>query len=661
MPPFRGHGIVYAVAEDDNEHDLHHEISSTYHPIQHSKKSIDQPYVFTFMPDMTPMSPTAMNHPPIVTFHSNIVHEPLSLMITSTPPDSPLSPTESILHAAPRGSHGKKRDASYIPRPPNAFILFRSSFIRDQQVPGKVEGNHSTLSKIIGMYWKTLPKEERQKWEEKAVIAQAEHRKRYPDWRFRPGSNAIAKLKIKDEGCGSSRKRSSRRAKAVEGAAVGHSEGGPKERGKAKAKVKDKMIEEDRRCAKIADLLKSGKKGSELEAAIREWEGKEQLRASDATSDMALEPARLSPEGSLSSEVHATRTHDPAHTSVSGLTSATITESPYSPTFPSPQSSPSQVAQRQPELSSNVPLTAMYRRPQTVSAQEPKTYDQPTSPILSSPDQSHFSPHAHIRRESISFPTSSAYHQERLFQPGYQRVSGYEKRSSVDTRWPDVEAMRCDFDPHVAIPELPDSHIVNVESGGSQTASYPVEWRNDQHLSGSAALSPHSEAPTTAGISTNSALFASVALGVCPAQQSTPLLSEGFYYQGMPASSFSTLTDWAGGNPITFVQDANSRVDDDAGVHEDLKQTLWQFSKRTPPIGLEGEPCAVEEGNRELHLSASALRASKLVSPNSLQPAPPHYSTSADHLTSDLHVNTYHHQSPASPHTHYFGQHHSFN
>ncbi|EEB91736.1 hypothetical protein MPER_09858 [Moniliophthora perniciosa FA553] len=38
----------------------------------------------------------------------------------------------------------------YIPRPPNAFILFRSSFIRSQKISGKVEGNHSTLSKIIG-------------------------------------------------------------------------------------------------------------------------------------------------------------------------------------------------------------------------------------------------------------------------------------------------------------------------------------------------------------------------------------------------------------------------------------------------------------------------------------------------------------------------------
>jgi hypothetical protein len=58
--------------------------------------------------------------------------------------------SQATFQGPERASHGKKRDASYIPRPPNAFILFRSSFIRSQQVPEKVEGNHSTLSKIIG-------------------------------------------------------------------------------------------------------------------------------------------------------------------------------------------------------------------------------------------------------------------------------------------------------------------------------------------------------------------------------------------------------------------------------------------------------------------------------------------------------------------------------
>jgi hypothetical protein len=54
------------------------------------------------------------------------------------------------ISAAPKSSHAKKRDAGHIPRPPNAFILFRSSFIKSESVPGNIEGNHSTLSKIIG-------------------------------------------------------------------------------------------------------------------------------------------------------------------------------------------------------------------------------------------------------------------------------------------------------------------------------------------------------------------------------------------------------------------------------------------------------------------------------------------------------------------------------
>lgn len=68
-----------------------------------------------------------------------------SAPFASTPPDSPDDASPPT-----RSSHAKKRDASYIPRPPNAFILFRSSFIRSQQVTGNVEGNHSNLSKIIG-------------------------------------------------------------------------------------------------------------------------------------------------------------------------------------------------------------------------------------------------------------------------------------------------------------------------------------------------------------------------------------------------------------------------------------------------------------------------------------------------------------------------------
>ena len=38
----------------------------------------------------------------------------------------------------------------YIPRPPNAFMLFRADFVRQKHVPGSIEQNHGSLSKIIG-------------------------------------------------------------------------------------------------------------------------------------------------------------------------------------------------------------------------------------------------------------------------------------------------------------------------------------------------------------------------------------------------------------------------------------------------------------------------------------------------------------------------------
>ncbi|KAI6027060.1 hypothetical protein EDC04DRAFT_2719281 [Pisolithus marmoratus] len=181
--------------------------------------------------DMTPI--TAFSADPTISFESGW--------------DNPICPEPSIETAEPfepqpaynggpeRTSHNKKRDASYIPRPPNAFILFRSSFIKSQQVPEKVEGNHSTLSKIIGKYWKTLPREEREVWEAKAVVAQAEHRRRYPDWRFRPGANALAKLK-------------------------------------AELSRRTNKKNNDARCAIIADLLVEGKTGVDLEDAVRKWE-----------------------------------------------------------------------------------------------------------------------------------------------------------------------------------------------------------------------------------------------------------------------------------------------------------------------------------------------------------------------------------------------------
>ncbi|KAJ3486323.1 hypothetical protein NLJ89_g11821 [Agrocybe chaxingu] len=160
---------------------------------------------------------------------------------TSIPRTFPSVPPPGASTSTGGRNHSKRRDPSYIPRPPNAFILFRSAFIREQNVPGKVEGNHSKLSKIIGLCWKQLPPEEREKWEARAVVAQAEHRAQYPDWRFRPGANALAKLNKSNNantssvdgasgstqggGSGSSRRRNSVRQTRTKEKGQGHAEG----------------------------------------------------------------------------------------------------------------------------------------------------------------------------------------------------------------------------------------------------------------------------------------------------------------------------------------------------------------------------------------------------------------------------------------------------
>ncbi|TCD63373.1 hypothetical protein EIP91_005628 [Steccherinum ochraceum] len=196
---------------------------------------VDNPYpsmTFTFSAEMSPI--TYSTDPTRFEVLPDVQPEQAA---TFSPPTSPaLGPT--------RVTHSKKRDASYIPRPPNAFILFRSSFIRAEHIPGKIEGNHSALSKIIGKYWKSLPREEKEVWEAKALVAQAEHRQKYPDWRFRPAANALAKVKD-----------------------------GPKKRtrkGRGEAEKEERSRE--KRCSKIAEMLVAGKKGAALEVAIEQYD-----------------------------------------------------------------------------------------------------------------------------------------------------------------------------------------------------------------------------------------------------------------------------------------------------------------------------------------------------------------------------------------------------
>jgi HMG (high mobility group) box len=99
----------------------------------------------------------------------------------STPPSSPTTPS----------SHPRKRKAktprSTIPRPPNAFILFRSDFwAREKQKPNPVENNHRDISRIAGHCWRNLDAISKQYYQDRALQLRELHRQQYPDYKFKP-------------------------------------------------------------------------------------------------------------------------------------------------------------------------------------------------------------------------------------------------------------------------------------------------------------------------------------------------------------------------------------------------------------------------------------------------------------------------------------------
>ncbi|PPQ76969.1 hypothetical protein CVT24_009404 [Panaeolus cyanescens] len=146
---------------------------------------------------------------------------------------------------------GKRRSQGYIPRPPNAFMLFRADFVKQKHVPGSIETNHGSLSKIIGTCWHNLPDSERRVWQNRAKIEKAKHKAQYPDYRFRPVHNKEKKA----------------------AAAAARAEADARTSSCSVNLTKHKQFaddEDERRCEDISQLLLSGKKGEELALAMKE-------------------------------------------------------------------------------------------------------------------------------------------------------------------------------------------------------------------------------------------------------------------------------------------------------------------------------------------------------------------------------------------------------
>ncbi|KDR73398.1 hypothetical protein GALMADRAFT_252018 [Galerina marginata CBS 339.88] len=204
----------------------------------------------TFAPNVTPISystPDADEDPlnPLASLEDDDAAGPhVKALRAQIFPESVDATANGAQQKRKRTPPGKRPSQGYIPRPPNAFMLFRAAFVKQRHVPGSIETNHRSLSKIIGNCWRQLPLEEKKIWEKRAKEEKAAHKVRFPDYRFRPVHNK------------------NKAATAPSAKSSGKADGRTKERQATTA-------EEEQRCEDISTLILEGKAGDELEAAIR--------------------------------------------------------------------------------------------------------------------------------------------------------------------------------------------------------------------------------------------------------------------------------------------------------------------------------------------------------------------------------------------------------
>ncbi|TFY67991.1 hypothetical protein EVJ58_g1285 [Rhodofomes roseus] len=197
-----------------------------FKPGRNASPELSSPNV-TFAPNVTPIT-------------YNIEDDLFDGILPPVSPSTLFPPSQSPPPETKRTS-GKRRSLGHIPRPPNAFMLFRADFVRKKHIPGSIETSHISLSKIIGNVWRELPYEDKQYWVLEAKRAKAEHKLQYPNYKFRPIHN-------KD-------KKKARDAK--------------------KPPVPTPVSEDiDRRAGAVAQMMLGGKKGEELASAVRAWEAR---------------------------------------------------------------------------------------------------------------------------------------------------------------------------------------------------------------------------------------------------------------------------------------------------------------------------------------------------------------------------------------------------
>ncbi|KAH9912613.1 high mobility group box domain-containing protein, partial [Epithele typhae] len=73
-----------------------------------------------------------------------------------------------------------------IPRPPNAFMLYRSHLLKTGKIPKEFEHRQQNISRVAGECWNMLSMDEKAVWHAEARNALELHKLRHPDYKFAP-------------------------------------------------------------------------------------------------------------------------------------------------------------------------------------------------------------------------------------------------------------------------------------------------------------------------------------------------------------------------------------------------------------------------------------------------------------------------------------------
>lgn len=111
-------------------------------------------------------------------------HSPTTSTFHSIPSPTPTD-LNTLFFGRKTKSHARRQKPGHVPRPRNAFILFRCDFVH-QRVPNDIISDHRDLSRLAGCMWRKMSDEQKRPWFEKAEEEKLYHSRIFPSYRYAP-------------------------------------------------------------------------------------------------------------------------------------------------------------------------------------------------------------------------------------------------------------------------------------------------------------------------------------------------------------------------------------------------------------------------------------------------------------------------------------------